>query len=243
MGLFDKLFGKRGTSAAAPPVPTPATNKPLADPAVNQLICEMFQAHGANADVAGAWVIVERGKLKCQAVHFSHQQRPNSFHLQMDVIVIIEKNRVIVESFAGIGTDLQSALTEAASNFSITVFHAILSALLDIPCDHADRETWNINGTSRQITMGMLGMRGEMPREDWPEAFQAIENHVSLSNLSPGLHWVRYFYCHIPGQAPVYEVLLDNETWMPLQTQAAQIPWPKSDDFYTVRLFFIVQDC
>jgi hypothetical protein len=38
------------------------------------------------------------------------------------------------------------------------------------------------------------------------------------------------------------EVLLDNTTWGPVQERMETAGWPAGDDFYSVRLFLILQD-
>ncbi len=69
-----------------------------------------------------------------------------------------------------------------------------------------------------------------------------MQSQVESIQLPTGLHWVRYFYAHIPGDSPTIEVLVDNEPHPALVSAASTLPWPTSDAFYSARLFFTIQD-
>ena len=103
-------------------------------------------------------------------------------------------------------------------------------------------EILDIGGISRVVTFGGVRIRGEFPADSWPPVFSALETHLKSSGLPRGLHWVRYFYCNSPPESPTIEVLLDNAPWTEQQKAAAGFPWPASTKFYSIRLFFIVQD-
>jgi hypothetical protein len=81
-----------------------------------------------------------------------------------------------------------------------------------------------------------------MPLDLWAPVFRSLQQQFEAFDLPPGLHWVRYFYAHIPGDSPTIEVLVDNQPCESLMAGATSFPWPHSDAFYSARLFFTVQD-
>ncbi len=49
-------------------------------------------------------------------------------------------------------------------------------------------------------------------------------------------------YCNIPGSSPIVEALVDNRPNSELEEKMGTIGWPVSEDYYSVRLFFTIQD-
>lgn len=236
-------------SPASAPISTPvpalspeavATAEP-GDPEMGRFLKEMYLAHGSAAEIKDGWVVVEGGKLRTKAIYERMQSREGVM-IQADYYTELASGELIVESFAGLGDDLKSAIADTYRAYLEATFHALLSAALGQPCDHAELMEWEIGGTRRKLTFGSLYMRAKMPDDSWPPVFEGIEKQIKASGLAKGLHWVRYYYAHIPGQEPTVEVLLDNQTWTPLQEQGASLPWPESDKFYSARMFFVVQD-
>jgi hypothetical protein len=46
----------------------------------------------------------------------------------------------------------------------------------------------------------------------------------------------------VQGRALACEILLDNEVWEEMQAEMAAIDWPCGQEFYSVRLFLVIQD-
>jgi hypothetical protein len=226
-----------------PPVELPSDfDYPAPDEFLMTVVADMFTAHGARAYRSGAWIVVDGGRLFVRAAHFDHRQHPDSLVLQSDFVCLTPSGQHIVESFAGIGSDQRSALIDACKSFQDSTFHVLLVTCLDHSCEHVDRESWTIGGTVRALTFGWLRTRGQLPLDLWPPVFTAIQSQVGSIQLPAGLHWVRYFYAHIPGDSPTIEVLVDSEPHPALESAASTLPWPTSDAFYSARLFFTIQD-
>ncbi len=236
-----------GSASPGPkPVPVPAsaaTPEPAftPDPEMMDFLQKAYASHGAKAEIQGDWVMVEGGKLKTQA-RYDGKQGKDSFILQADFLTRLDSGETIVESFGGVGKDLKEAKGDAYGAFLDSTFHALLSVGLGKPCEHADTEEWEIGGSKRKVTFGLLRMRGPLPENAWQPAYEGLQKLVKESGLPKGLHWVRYFYAQIPGQEPTVELMLDNETWEPLQEKAKGLTWPESKDYYSARLFFMVED-
>jgi hypothetical protein len=214
----------------------------LLEPWLTAFMEKLFAAHGASTYREGNWVVVDNGNLLSQVRLVRETNHPDQSVLQADFILGPQSGEIIIESIVGIGHDRASALADAAYAFQQVVFPAAFWALLLRACAHAHEEEWQIAEIPRTVTSGQLGTRGELPVETWPATFQAIVAQLKGSGLPPGLHWVRYFHQHSPGSAPVTELLLDNQPWHQLHQEAVDLPWPGGDKFYSVRLFFIIQD-
>ena len=76
-------------------------------------LVDMYRTHGAKAVLAGNWVCINRGRAFTRAAYFDIQQHPKNLILQTDFITVTEDGIHIAEAFAGIGTDVSSALRDA----------------------------------------------------------------------------------------------------------------------------------
>ena len=215
---------------------------PTPDPILTEFLVGMYRDHGASVKVVGNWVCVDRGRLFTRASFFYHSQNQENHCLQIDFITITSSGQHISESFAGIGPNTIEALKDACKSYQDSTFHVLFATLLERQCEHVEKDIWRIGGKSRQMTFGLLRMRGQLPLDEWPPVFQGIQRQVEGLDLGPGLHWARYFYCHLPSENPTIEVLIDNCPHERLQSLVPELPWPKTTDFYTARLFFVIQD-
>lgn len=205
-------------------------------------LADMYRAHGVIANRYGNWIFVDAAKLFTRASWFRCNPSSDNVVIQADFVTVTHGGEHVVESFAGMGPDLTTALKDACKSFQDSSFHVLFTTLLDRPCEHVDRQVWTIGGQPRNVTFGWLRMRGALPEEQWPSVFEGIQRQVEGIQLAPGRHWVRYFYCHLPSDAPTTEVLIDNETHDELQGKMTELPWPETDEFYSARLFFMIED-
>ena len=239
---FTWEYWVKGRHRVPPVAVPPDCDYPPPDAKLMGFLVGMYREHGAEAVQVGNWICVDRGSLFTRAAHFDHMQHPKNLILQADFITITKRGARIVESFGGIGTDVSSALLDACKGYQDCTFHALFVTLLDHACEHVEREEWVINGIPRNIIMGWLRIRGHFPHELWSPIYEGIQRQIQNFSLTGGLHWCRYFYARSPSGDPTIEVLVDNETCEQLQSQAADLPWPPTEDFYAVRLFFTIQD-
>lgn len=215
---------------------------PPVNPQLMQFLLNAFEAHGCSSALEGDWVNVEDGRLRLRAATFNQSEQPGLVILQADFVIVTPSGQHIIESFAGWGQDVAAALRDICEGFLDSTFHAVLSALLGKESEQAETLVWEISGIPRKLMFGSLRLRGSFPVDACPTVFDALEAVMKASDIERGLHWVRYFYSHVPSSDPVIEVLLDNEPWSVMQQEAANFPWPVSNEFYSYRLFFIVQD-
>ncbi|WP_145173904.1 DUF6348 family protein [Gimesia aquarii] len=69
-----------------------------------------------------------------------------------------------------------------------------------------------------------------------------VKRTIEASDLSSGTHWFRCYYAQFDNKPSAIEVLLDNNDWVPIIETISDIDWPASNDFYSVRVFAVIQD-
>ena len=225
-----------------PEVVLPDFGYDLPDEKLMRFLSDGYEGHGAEPVRIGNWIFIAKANVLSRAAWFPVSGSPGSCVIQVDFITVCDGERHIIESFAGFGADHASALKDACKGFMDSSFHVLLSTVCGQPCDHVDREIWTIGGREKHVTLGWLRKRGHTPLDEWPSIFTEVQRQVEEMSLSQGLHWMRYFYSHTPGEEPTIEVLLDNEPHGELQGRGAGLPWPQTDTFYSIRLFFVIQD-
>ncbi len=240
-----------GCSKNTTPVQTPsaALTKTLVavrgDKEINLLLLKLLRAHGLNATTHVGWIRIANRPYICGAIARELQPTSTTKNIQIDIYVALESGRILVESFAGIGETKEDAIVDGIHNFTINSFHVLLAAFyVDEDDDQVEKEKWKINGQMRRVTIGNIGIRGTTPIPDSPptEWFQSLENAIRDSELPAGTHWVRCYYGQMQNEPLAVEVLLDNEDWPTARTKMQQHDWPKSEDYYSVRIFLIIQD-
>jgi hypothetical protein len=224
----------------------PDFDYPVPDERLMRFLTGMYEDHGALATWVNHWVRVDGGRLHTRAVWFNLKEGTEDVILQVDFITLTADGRHIVESFAGVGSDVPSALIDAAVAYQDCTFHVLLTTLLKHPCEHVEYEDRTIGGQRRRLTLGSMRMHLGRPLQEiedwWKPALDEFWPHLDAISLSPGLHWMRFFYFYAPSMDPTVEVLLDNETHETLEARAAELPWPQTEHFYSVRIFFTVED-
>jgi hypothetical protein len=207
-------------------------------------IAELFSAHGLPVDLKDGWVVARSGVLRAQARIFERPKHSGYHQLQLDVQVVAPNGIDILESVAGFGPTLHAAILEGISSFAQASFHVIFSALTGKPCSHCDTEEWLIGGIPRTVFLGMITSRAEKSdkgpdRMGW---FQVVETAIKNLQLSSGTHWIRFYHAELPESESVNEALLDNVSHSGLQSALASFVWPKTERFYSDRLFLIICD-
>ncbi|HEV3444731.1 MAG TPA: DUF6348 family protein [Gemmataceae bacterium] len=166
-----------------------------------------------------------------------------SVQLQLDVRLEITSGGTIVESFAGLGETQEKAVADALHNFITNSFHVLLAAFFRSDDEQVTREEWVVGGKASRVTIGNVGIRGRPPVQGdqlvaW---FKHFEEKLKKKQLGPGTHWVRLYYGQVQSKALACEVLLDNDVWEELQSEMAAVDWPSGEEFYSVRVFLVVQ--
>ena len=203
---------------------------------VTDKFAPLFESHGVNYQIENEW-IVPYGKLPAvRATWF-----PRESNGVLDVEVLLEDNRIICESFAGIGSD-ERGLNNSLQNFCINSFHVLLSAFWQkTDPDQVAIEDWELNGQRFQAYIGNFGTRASdgVSPEIPSDLFDAIERSIRQERLDGKCHWFRHFFGDVNGQQ-TFESLYDNEPWAPGVQSMRSLRWVKSSGYYTVRHFLLL---
>jgi hypothetical protein len=240
--------------ATAPTATADAGGSPAHDPAhaispmwVNPLF-QLFRGHGIPCTIGSdGKKVVFPGPGIVADWEFDQEQRfPNAVSVELSVRFFLPDQRRLAEWYAGIGRDRAEAERNAWYNFASNTLHVLLAVLFrpGQPDNQVEFEKWVVGGRVRDVVIGPGTIRGEIPPEPAGSIgfFGAFEKAVKAQPLPAGIHWARLFYARQSSGEPLCEVLLDSEPWKDVQAEMAAYPWPRSDKFYTVRVFVILND-
>lgn len=227
---------------------------PINSSQLNASLLQLFQAHGIDCTQQGDWIVFQKNNSKSSrkanasiVQEFKHQA---ALSVQMDVNFQIAPGRTIIESFAGIGTTQEAAVSDALHNFTANSFHVLLTAFLRPDHENNEQESqeeWIIGGEKRRGVVSDIGIRGKSPVSGeelvgWYEKFaQKLQEKSLEKTWGKETHWVRLYYAQSQGKSVACEVLLDNEAWEVMQSETAAFDWPSADAFYSVRVFLVIQ--
>ncbi len=208
----------------------------------NELLLESFRAHGVEAVVADGWVTFPGRPVRAIA-SIENDENLHRLSVRLDICLEVEPGRAIVESFAGVGETPEKAALNAFENFVANSLHVLLSAFFLPGDEHVSRDEWVVGGRKGHVLLGDVGARGRVPPlsgqlDDWRSRLK-----LSLSDmqLRPGWHWVRVYFAQANRDILASEVLLDNLVWEEGQAALSTVKWPLSDDFYSIRVFLVIQ--
>lgn len=210
-------------------------------PNINESLLELFRAHGVEAVPQDEWVAFPDRQMKANAAIVSERKQRNGMSVQLDVQLEIAPRRTIIESFAGVGNTLEKAVADAIANFTANSFHVLLAAFFQPDDQQVTKEEWTIGGRKSRVT-GNVGVRGKLPLEGEPMFawFKRFWESIRQQQLRPGTHWARLYYGQAKSKMLACEVLLDNLVWDAVAAQMAAVDWPPADDFYSVRVFLVM---
>jgi len=212
---------------------------------VNNILRQLFQRHDIEA-------IVESGRVTFPA-HPGLWANGELFAcyegiVQLDVrLGGFDGNRVVIESIAGFGTDLNAQANLAVQAFANASFHVFLPAFFGRPlCHGTTQEIWDIGG-ARVVIAGMItSVFGSPPAKSagTPELgfYPAFIEQLKTRPLPSGIHWVRIYQMRHKSAVLSNEVLLDNNPWEEFQDFMAKQRWPVAEKPYDVRVFLVIKD-
>jgi hypothetical protein len=209
----------------------------------NPFLLDLFRQHGIEGAADDHWITFSSSDCKANAEIVREMDKPGSVSVQLDVRFVASPGRTIIESFVGLGETREQAVDNARQNFLANTFHVLLAAFFQPKDSQVNREEWIIGGQKKRVTLGNVGIRGQVPG-DGQEAmrwFQAFQEKIQQRKLSEGINWIRLFFAQMEGKTISCEVLLNNEAWPEVQAEMAAFPWPLGQEFYSVRVFMIVE--
>jgi hypothetical protein len=142
--------------------------------------------------------------------------RSDSTIIQLDVgsHAPILGQRIVWNSFAGIGASRTVAERNAFSKFVFGPFHALLGALGNHPCGSDGTEWLNWRGSSGswRVCASPLLIQGNASSVGYA-TFTDQLREAFVSDVPPGLHWCDVFFASLNGSLSAAEVRLDNSPW------------------------------
>ncbi len=211
---------------------------------ITQVLEALFRGH--EVDVARHSDIIlfpAHPKLWADGEAFATTERTT----QVDVRIGLSDGRMLIESFAGVGSSADERTEDALVAFSRASLHVLLCGLFGIaPDEQVECEEWVVGGRARSVVIGTITTRFGYPvgTDQNPDIgfFGAFEQAIRAQSLPPGLHWIRLYHCEHERKCLANEVLLNNEPWVEVESAMADFSWPLCDRTYDVRVFLILRD-
>ena len=224
----------------APPVEPGPIETAASDPTpelATAYLTELFQGHGIACGRHEAWVTPNFELPGIRGVWFPGEQSG-----QLDIQVMVERDLLIVESFAGAG-EPHERLRNALGNFTLAAFHVLLSVLWKRhDPGMVETRTLQVGDVAFAASIGNVVTRATAGAEPTiPSALlDAVERAIRSERLAPRLHWFSVFFGNVKGEL-TFEPLHDNEPWAAGLEALKSLPWEPTEGFYTVRLFVMLR--
>ena len=206
---------------------------------VRQHLKALMKAEGVELSDYKDWLVTDQA-LPAIRGNWIHQIGNQEIG-RLDIQVLSDRERVIEESFAGLGADGER-YADALQNFQLGSLHVLLSALWSRPHESVVIQEWQSPQGRWTAHVGEFVSRCLGPDEVSfpPDLLHVIRNTLMRTELARDVHWLRTFYCKPGGGDTVVEVLLDNEDWAAGKTAVSQAIWPSSDYYYSLRNFIVL---
>lgn len=206
----------------------------------HEVLHALLTAHGYDAHLKGDRVVVTGHEAQWSG-EIHTQKNGDEPMVQVDIAVHLPGGHTVIESFAGIGSELQYALGDAFNTFTQNSFHVLLSAFFG--GNECEVQEWPLPTGRFRVFISGATFRGDPPGEgeemvEWYNSFALGIAHTPLDHNGP--HWIRLYYGQHERKTMMCEVLLDNEVWEGAQEAMAQYPWLEADEFYSARLFMVL---
>ena len=177
-----------------------------------EMLRNSFTAHGLPAEREGKALSLSDG-LVVEPRVFAREGVSGMFHVQVDFAIASPRldGRELLDSFAGIGSSLESAEQNAFEKFLIGSFHVVAEALTTHECgpEQVEWEDWRGAAHGWRVCSGPLltvSTREEAGIEGYPRFFGRLSELYSRE-VAAGAHWLRVFVGAFDGQLAGSEVL------------------------------------
>ena len=206
---------------------------------INITLGELLKSHHVDISNEGDWFVPNQS---LPAIRCYWHESPENESGRLDIQVLVKDGLVLDECFAGVGKG-QEGFLDGLQNFAVNSFHVLLAAFWDKnDPEQVMTEQWEVGGSIYTAYIGNFGTRASdgihpgVPEE----TFSHIENAIKSTDLKEQTHWVRTFFCNI-GDEQIYEALVDNDNWVEGESALKKINWPKSEKYFSVRNFIVLQ--
>ena len=197
---------------------------------------------GATTEGALSGLLASHGStLACEARVLARKLTPAGAQGQIDVVVSAPAlgERRIVESFGVYAGTLAEARFAAMDRFTRGSLHALM-ATLDDARHGGEQVEWEIWGEFRVCHGALLRLWSSDTQIDFGPFVDDIKRRLLAASLSREVHWYRTFVSVGPNGVDAYDALLDNDEWAPGVEAVTGWPWPRAEQPYALRHFFVM---
>lgn len=204
-------------------------------------ISELFENHQINCTTNENEIIFSKELINIETCFFDMDSNNDRCIVQLDVYIMYGINPIL-ESFAGIGKDFETALINALETFKSNTFHSILAAFFTSDFDdEISKYNWKINDKNFEVFSSDIITKGIEPEKISSEWINSFKEEIQKLNLDEGTHWIRLFYAQQNNNTSACEVLINNDIYIPLQQKAENFNWNKHEEYYSIRVFIVLK--
>ena len=156
------------------------------DAKLNDILLQLLESHGVSASVQSDWIETSAGHKLAASVVREMPSPEGTVNLQLDFYADLPDGRLLIESFAGLGTSKEDAIKDGFQNYVTNSFHVILSSITDIAnTDQVETEEWTIDGRKRNVVIGGMGIRRFTDAEFNPptEWFSVVQKEIETNSI------------------------------------------------------------
>lgn len=223
---------------------------------VNAFLLDALRSHGLDCRLDGGWIVVDGALISVRGLgdpkpFVCGETVTAAVHVQLS----LPDGRLLTESFASTGTDVDEAAQSALRKFALNSLHVILAAFFGREeRGHVDVDTWELGGRRWKVFIGNYGVEvSPAPGRKLPNVDPASLCPQSLAPTIKSLvtsradeehvtHWMRVFVPQVDGNKDGIEVLWDGRPWPDARPILAALDWPAYPGYYSVRNFIVLKN-
>jgi len=209
---------------------------------VNKQVTELINSHGYKTIIKDNIIIPDfKDNVKIETWVYPIKKE-YGIQTRLDIGVSFNDGKMLYEAFGDIGSDIDEAISKNLENFSHSSLHIILDAF-NSKNEYTDKEQWNINGFEYKAFIGDYNVKNRRGKEITipGNLFDTIKNRICNYTLDEEIYFVRFFYAHHENEAMATEFMVNNINLEEEEETLKKLDWMHSEDYYSVRNFFILK--
>ncbi|MBH5330312.1 hypothetical protein H9Q10_11625 [Eikenella sp. S3360] len=220
---------------------------------LNEALAEILQAHGYACQTQGDKILPDFAvPVRLETWAFPREHANGVVVSRFDVGITLPDGRELYECCGDIGENLEEALSRNLQSFCTNSLHVLLDAFNpgENRCPH---EIWTArNGKRFQAILG--DWTTKKPAEDTdggnaeaigsiiPAALEStLQSVICNQKLEAQYHLIRFFYAQSKNKTLNVEFMADNQDDAEAEKQLARLPWPRREDYYSVRRCIVLK--
>lgn len=209
---------------------------------LNEFLADTFRKHNIDCEIKEDIVVFPKQRITASTALVNRSSSSSAFILQLDVKFEIGQGRTIIESYAGLGMSMESAVSDTWKNFMKYSFHTLLAAFFSNEFEEQiEREQWLIGQQPYEVIISHSGIRGDVPKPFSTQWFDQLKTLIKSQQLSYDTHWIKLYYAQSENEPISLEILLDNEVWRTVEKEVQSFSFPHHKEFYSIRILIIIK--